>query len=168
MLEADLSDQCHLVKVMDMQAVIIVLGDQGCQGQWEYKEKRHLGGKAKVALEWSPRKQAWVCSVRGEKSTHKTWIQEAPQQWSENLSGSGGTDRTWPWNGGLSLDVEDCVFLSYGWKDTSGKTGEGNEQCEAWLEAKERWRKKNSHEPTYENSYFSSWAESSCLKHLHM
>ena len=33
MLEADLSDQCHLVKDMDMQAVIIVLGDQGCQGQ---------------------------------------------------------------------------------------------------------------------------------------
>ena len=28
-----ISDQCHLVKDMDIQAVIIVLGDPGCQGQ---------------------------------------------------------------------------------------------------------------------------------------
>lgn len=77
-----ISDQCHLVKDMDIQAVIIVLGDPGCQGQWEYKEKRHLGGEAKAALEWSPRKQARVCSVRGETNTQKNMdAGEAPQQW---------------------------------------------------------------------------------------
>lgn len=81
-----------------------------------------------------------------ERRTHKkTWTQQSPlsTEDDENLSGSGGTDGRRPWKGGLSLDMEDCVLLSYGLKDTSGKTGEGNEQCGGLIRSKEEIKKEN-------------------------
>lgn len=164
-----ISDQCHLVKDMDIQAAIIVLGDQGCQGQWEYKEKRHLGGEAKVALEWSPRKQARVCSVRRETNTQKNMdAGEAPQQWrrwkSQWIWGHRW-EATLEW--GLSLDMEDCVLLSYGLKNTSGKTGEGNEQCGGLIRSKGEMKKEKQQWTYLWKQLLSSWAESSWLKYLH-
>ena len=79
----------------------------------------------------------------GRRTHKKTWMQERPlsSEDDENLSGSGGTDGRRPWNGGLSLDVEDCVLLSYGLKNTSGKTGEGNEQCGGLIRSKGEMKK---------------------------
>lgn len=92
-----------------------------------------------MALERSPRKQARVCSFRGETNTQK---KHGPSRGPSALKMMKiSVDLGRPWKGGLSLDMEDCVLLSYGLKDTSGKTGEGNEQCGGLIRSKEEIKK---------------------------